>query len=247
MKPTLKQTSNYETFIDHEEQPKMKKANLKKLRDSMSAIGFRPSKPIQVIKSGSKLKIIDGHHRFYTAKELGLPIYYVEEEEVSQDLMTLMNTSARVWGINDYIQMYCKRGINDYCVLSEYIDKGLNSGIAAELLGHQHKIKRGEFKIITTDYADKILSILDLVTESHPHLKKNTFSRSLAKVLMVKGVDYQRLKEQCVKHAHLIQDISNVSDMLDEIEEVYNFRKRGVEKKSIAFEAKRITKKPNQN
>jgi len=246
MKPTLKQTSNYELFIDNEEQPMMKKSNLKKLRQSMSAIGFRPSKPIQVEKSGSKLKIIDGHHRFYTAKELGLPVYYVVEDNVSQDVMTFVNTSMRVWGLKDYIQMYCKRGLHDYCVLSEYMDKGLNCGIATELLGVPSKIRSGEFKVVTTKFADFILTILDDVKDKHPHLKKNTFSRALAKIMMVKGLDRERLREQCDKHANLIQDLSNVSDMIDEIETVYNFRKKGSARMSIAFEAKKITRKPNE-
>jgi len=243
MKPTLKQTNRYDLFLDHEEQPIIKKSNLKKLRESMSAIGYRPSKPIQVVESGKKLKIIDGHHRFYTAKELGLSVYYVTEKEDSQDVMTFVNTSGRLWGIKDYIQMYCKRGLKDYCILSSYIDKGIAPSVASALLGSARKVQSGEFTVITTEYADKILEVREICSKKHPHLGKSTFTRALSKILLIKDLNYERLLSQLKKHANIIQDLSNVGDMIDDIEEAYNFRMR--EKIPLSFLAKQITKKTN--
>jgi hypothetical protein len=106
-------SSNYEKFkLLSFNRPISKKA-VKVLKESISKIGYVPSKEILVSKD---FYIIDGQHRFTACKEMELPIQYVFYEGLLPivDIVQLCNIGQKNWDRFDYIEMHAKQGKNYY-------------------------------------------------------------------------------------------------------------------------------------
>lgn len=54
----------------------------------------------------SAYNIIDGQHRLEVAKILGVPIYYIKDDDVSIDHIISSNANQRSWKPNDYIKFF---------------------------------------------------------------------------------------------------------------------------------------------
>lgn len=61
-----------------------------------------------------KFEIIDGQHRFYARKELGLPIIYISEDGLDIETVKKLNENSKNWSLFDFIDSKGKEGNEDY-------------------------------------------------------------------------------------------------------------------------------------
>ena len=77
MVQALQSTINYNLFELHDLNRDVEKID--RLKASMMRHGFIKAYPLHVMKNGfGKLKVKAGHHRLTAAKDLGLPVFYVD-------------------------------------------------------------------------------------------------------------------------------------------------------------------------
>jgi hypothetical protein len=206
-----------------------------------------PSKPIQAYKrkEDGKIVIVDGHHRFFAAKSLGIPFYYVLEDDACQNAMPDVNRS-RPWKVEDFVRQFAIRGIKDFAILQSYANRGLSCSVAASLLSgetagsnnHNNKIRNGTFKIKSTKNADQILSLI----EDNPTIdtfRHSSFIKALSMCQWLPEFDFGTFKSRVEANWHMLPKCSNVDDFLRHIEEVYNYRSHI--KHPIAHLAKRLS------
>jgi len=75
---------------------------------------------IFVFKRGDKLVIIDGHHRYFTAKKLKTPIAFIVTDEVTVNDVALINSSPNPkWDGKDHFTSALTDGYNLALVLNE--------------------------------------------------------------------------------------------------------------------------------
>lgn len=67
--------------------------------------------------------IIDGQHRFLAAKELGVPLYYIVDNNYKINDIITLNKTRRDWEINNYIAYHCSLGKPCYTKLNAIINK----------------------------------------------------------------------------------------------------------------------------
>ena len=115
---TTLSTTNYEmfTFRDDNRQG-IKLWHVEKLKKSISAKNLLYMAPISVNKD---MQIINGQHRYLAAKELGVPLYYIIQEDFKPEDMLAMNTAIS-WTTADVFHFYCKNGYVEYQKLDKYI------------------------------------------------------------------------------------------------------------------------------
>lgn len=110
-------TTEYDRFKLIAGNRPVSEVHVKRLMESMQ-VKYLMS-PILVNSSD---EIIDGQHRHEAAKRLGLPIYYVQYNGYGLPETQLLNTNNRNWSKTEYLDSYCKKGVESYLRLKEFME-----------------------------------------------------------------------------------------------------------------------------
>lgn len=90
--------------------------HLKRLKLSVEEYGQLKC-PIMV---NSKMEIVDGQHRYAIARALGLPIYFIINDDYGIEEVKILNTNMKNWGKSDYLKMYCDQKKPEYLLFEKY-------------------------------------------------------------------------------------------------------------------------------
>lgn len=115
----------------------------KNLKSSVNMVDMTEYCPIIVTPD---YKIIDGQNRFLVCKEAGKPIYYTIYDGNPKQAMIALNTSAKPWRQEEYLEYYVNEGHTSYIALKYLMDKykiGISNAI---LLYSSGKTNSGSFK-----------------------------------------------------------------------------------------------------
>jgi hypothetical protein len=253
-KHSISATEDYSRFVYNKEQRPVDVRHVRNIMESMTTFGFLPSKPVQTYTEDKKLVIIDGHHRFVAAKNLGIPIIYIAEPESNCASMSRVNGLQKPWQLKNFLSQYVKRGLTPYIELQKYTDLGFSiqqaakmlSGLAAAGYGGSRvsiELRDGTFKIKTRDKIDIIANFLkDEGTRNHAYRTTN-FITAFELCLRVTDFNHEQLTRKLHANPKAITRTATVDQMLDQLEEVYNYHQQI--KVPLAFEArqkKKITK-----
>lgn len=237
-------TDKYDSFKEHGEQPQLNAGHVKKLMASMSKNGFIAAKPIHVYRDGAHFRIIDGHNRFYAARALKIPVFYVVGEKAESSVIADVNTAARVWPLSAFVNMYVKRGIKDYIKLANYAAQGINLARAASMLVGEaagsynvgETIRKGAFKIKTTYIIDEVLRIRKAIAPHAPLIADGVFTHALSVLLQLKGFDPDVLIRRLEMNPRMLEKCATKDQAFDLLEAIYNYRSQ--DKANIAFQAR---------
>lgn len=234
MKIELKQTADYDLFVMNEiNRPPH---SLKELLASMVLHGFIPGCAIHVVRTkDGKLKIVQGHHRFLAAKQLGVPLWYIVDEH---DLLPLVfeQFSGSSWVGKDAIGAEVQAGNSHYLQLKEFMEKHkMNLLPAANLLGGEsagsnnrvNKVKAGTFKVVDVSHANDVVRITDILRAKGADFATSTaFVCALSMAIRLPAIDLDTLAERAEKYAHVMRKRGTRVEYLEEIETLYNYNAR---------------------
>ena len=212
------------------------------LISSMKRHGWIDAFPMLVKKNGSGFYVLDGQHRLEIAKDLNIPVKYVET--VDDVDIAQINSASKSWNLDDYVHMYAARGVVDYITLQDFSRRyGIIVSASASILGgaSPQAIRDGKFTVTNRadaeafgDFCLKALSV-----------EKTLSHRSAVLALWACwGVKYFQGKaflRKLKSRAGTMQKLANVESYLELFESVYNHRQR--HRKPLAFDAKEATKK----
>lgn len=227
----------------------LKKSKAKKLRKSLKDHGWIPSFPMTVYKNGdNKLKILDGQHRFSIARELGIPVKYVE---VDQEIdIAQLNDTQDTWSLKDYLSKWLKVGKEEYNEIVDFMNEHPSIGLSWSyclLIGRQRKgtlldnFKDGKFNPTNKSkkWAYKVGESYERMVSISNSLRHENSLKALSMCFHVDDFEPKRLVDNFENHTYLIQPCSKVDDWLELFEEVYNYRRR-TGKIPLKFMAKEI-------
>jgi hypothetical protein len=244
----LNQSKDYSLFSSHEHQQPMSERHVARIAESMDKNGFLQSKPISVVRRAGKFVIVDGHHRFAAARELGIAVFYVIEAEEVSELIGEVNQFVRVWKSIAFAKMHAARRDPHYVELLSYVEKGIPLKQASSILrgqsGHSGNattsIRAGTFTVKTRTSADVIVSFIEEFKASSPAVASALFIEALSSLLFVEQFDSETLKQRLRANPLSLVKCNNREQMIAQIEEIYNFRSR--EKVPLKFLAGEIMK-----
>lgn len=129
---SIQQTVDYEVFQKHRSNRPICEKSVQRLMDSIKRSNRLSSKPICV---DHNYCIVDGQHRLEAARRLGIPIYFVQEDFKSEDMIE-MNANQKNWTISDYLNFYNSVDSKpEYKKLKTFIiEENLPLNIALQLL-----------------------------------------------------------------------------------------------------------------
>jgi len=233
---TVKQTSDYSIFsmADRNRTVCLDSAKRRRLVQSMQQYGFIPAYPIYVYRTDGRMEVQDGQHRLAAARQLGLPVYYIEVSH-GIDIPRIQNTQAP-WTIRDYAESYAKAGNPHYKDLLDFAEMHeVPIGTARDILGNcaggrsghvNAKFKSGDWKVTSRENADRVVRLLSAITSVAPQCRSRFLIAALFAYTLIEGADDRQLTVNLHRKPELARQYGSRDGYLDMLEQVYNFRAR---------------------
>jgi hypothetical protein len=186
--------------------------------------------PIMVNKEGY---IIDGQHRFYVSKKLGLPVFYIIAPDFSLRQIAEMNQNASKWKDKDFVNCYIDTGNKHYNTLKDFVEKyQLNLGIAASLLsdGKVRGIKTidvmrdGLFKAEKLNYATKFMEVAMQFKDYCESYRSRNFLQALEVLTASSDFTLTEFLDKLKLHGLKIENRQSHKEYLTHLEDLYNYR-----------------------
>lgn len=237
-------TSDYDQFILSPLNRAISAKHVRKLKKLMEKDGFPPCEHIIVHDRdkngkkfpGGKLMIFDGQHTRQAARELGLPVpYMIDNNWKHGDARVIdKNTSQLPWTLVNYRDHWAAKGNKDYQICAKFMSQHpkLSLSIAASLLSGKEggdaygmAFKEGRFKVENVKGAKDIADIVAKIRKIHPMHNTNTFIKGIQKMYLTPKFDADHLikKMQTAKGSTLIK-WSTKEEYVKGLEDVYNFK-----------------------
>lgn len=240
----IKTTSNYNIFSLMEENRNIDLSHrkTKNLAESMLEYGWLSAFPLMAKKDGGRLIVVDGQHRLSVAREYGLPVKYVIEEQLID--VARLNDTSRGWTAMDFAQKFAKSGHDDYAELLQFFESNEIpfTMCAAILSGRENfggglvkKFYEGGYKVKARVMAFALSECYSKLIHVAPQLKKLSTVKALWSCFHVDYFDPDRLVDSASKRSTSIGRPVNTDVCLDILQETYNFAKR--DKKPLKFDA----------
>lgn len=215
------------------------RSNVDKLKRSFREFGWI-GEPIVV---NSKFEIISGQHRYTAATELGIPIkYIITEDEVSIKAIQETSQAVRKWTKLDIARSFADEGNINYRNLIELYNQfvadrkiiPLNALLAVitrqyEVTSLDKVMVNGELQLSIEDMNRYIVTLTDVENCVKPiksNKKIGRFDYICKAVLFMldSGADVSRLQKRIEVGFGDIHSVSNVTQALELLEDVYNKR-----------------------
>ncbi len=218
----------------------------------MKRYGFLKCFPIVCYRDKEgNLIVKDGQHRLAIAEELGITVWWVQEETDFDVAVT--NKASKGWSNKDYALRYAAAGVAAYTELLEFSERyKVCVSLSAAMLGGTTVFQNiadgfytGKFKIKDRKWADAVAGIYSQMTRIGPALKNNHFLGACMAVCRVTTFDSSRLIGGAERCRDKLVPYANRDAYLGMIEEVYNFGRKQLV--SIKNEAMMIMKERNPN
>lgn len=191
-----------------------------------------------------KMEIIDGQGRFEALKELNLPVEYIFAIGATIADCISLNIKQANWKNQDYVQCYSEMGRQDYItVLSLYgnyknlTDTCINmlagnansdgSGLAKEVREGNLKIISKESLIDRIEFANRCMEVI-----GNGNGRTRVWCAALKFVYFSKRIDTKLFFERLTKNRAYIVPCANQKQVLECMEQVYNY---GVRKNRVYF------------
>jgi hypothetical protein len=192
-----------------------------------------------------KMQIIDGQHRFLSAKELNLPINYLVVEGYGLEEVQILNTNSANWKKEDYLKAYCDLGIEPYLQMRQFMLYFPDFGVAIAEMILTDKVN-GENKQLVVDkvtmrmmgFQNGELNIPDLskayetaekVLMFKPYYdgyNRSTFVRTLITLFKNENYVHGDMISKLANNPSALTHCANVTQYKFLLEDIFNFRRR---------------------
>lgn len=231
----IKSTTDYRLFkfingnrkVDHAE----------RIEKSIRNVGLLVS-PIVV---NQNFEIVDGQNRFVACRNLGLPIYYVVQEDIGGSEIGVINAVSKNWTGKDHINYYAHGDAKkeDYIFFEQLIKAypwATQRTIAYAIyglsgFGYITKIKNGELKCSQAQYenAVKVLDFTEQFRECVDGIggRKENYYFTIAFCYTDENVDNDYLLEKFKKYYKSLDSVTSIKDAFRQVEKkIYNYQMR---------------------
>ena len=226
---------DYEKFVDLRGNRDDAEKRAKKIVESINDVGFIIN-PIIVNK---KYEIVDGQARTIALKSLGLPIYYIVDDDIGFKECIAMNSNQTNWKLMDYISGYSEVGNDDYVrfkiLCDEYLkDFGISvvrDSVTRSFRYRSHLIKSGKLECSHQQFIHA-REMLEFDRKMKPYIDKVTggakefYYRSLHFCFECEKIDNDLLLEKMKAGYTFLSPAAQLYQALAALEKIYNRRNR---------------------
>lgn len=228
----VRSTKDYDKFKTIEGNRDVIKAHVKKVTAALSKENLNNYMPILV---NSKMEVIDGQHRLEALRELGMPVNYIVIDGADLATVQMLNSSAKSWSLNDYVQSFIKRGNENYMILDDFRRRyNLPLMVCVTLLTGSNSrkgpevVRDGSFEVKSQSQAEAIATYISEMKKYVDPLVLRDRDFLSAYIKTIKSnVNRKQLVHKLKLFGFSLKRQISVTDYQRELERVYNFRSKG--------------------
>lgn len=179
-------------------------------------------------------QIIDGQHRFQSARELNKPIYYIKVGGLKLPDVHRLNTNTKNWTCDSFLDGYCKLGKEEYLLYREFKERfGFGHNETQTLLTSKsrmggstnQKFKDGTFVI--DDYHGAVIRAekINMCSKYYEGYKRRSFVYAMLDLFERDNYSHAEFLNKLSFQSVKLQDCTTVDQYLILIEEIYNYKR----------------------
>ena len=144
-------TKDYSLFSFLDNNRSVKRSHVEGLKKKIKETDMTMCNPITV---DADMRIIDGQHRFYACKELGLPIYYnfLKNDVDPEQAMIMLNQTSKKWEMMDWLRYRANKNGGCYKMLLDFIQQTGTTISNAMVIYPGKAINAATLRAGTTDF-----------------------------------------------------------------------------------------------
>ena len=143
-------TKDYSLFSFLDNNRSVKRSHVENLKKKIKETDMTMCYPIMV---DADMRIIDGQHRFYACKELGLPIYYVvDDDDDAEQAMINCNKINKKWEMMDWLRYRANKNGGCYKQLLDFVQQTGTTISNAMVIYPGKAINAATLRAGTTDF-----------------------------------------------------------------------------------------------
>lgn len=240
------ETSNYDLFKSLKGNRIVNLSHVAKLKKSMTSKYL-----VSPIIVNEKMQVIDGQHRFASAKQLKLPIRYIVVEGYGLEEVQVLNQNTANWKNIDFLNAYCDLGYEEYLKMEKFMnmfpDFSLKSceGLLTGKTGNESKsdkkfitesnktgkyhvssFRDGEFKVYNWSRAVELANMITMIKPLYDSFSRVSFISAMIPIFDIPEYDHNQFIERLKSNPNMLVHCRNITEYRLLIEEIYNFRSR---------------------
>lgn len=201
---------------------------------------------INPIVVNESLTISDGQHRWLASKTVNAPIEFIVKEGLTDEDTAMMNTMQKPWGLNNWIEAYANKGIEDYIKLFELKNTLFNNTNQLVMVATntnsprnaKEAVKLGEFKFYNYEKTVEFFTFVKIFFKTIKTPMRAKMVEALWEIFKLDGVDLERLTKKVIE-TKLDEQIRIKSfdkgESLKELLDAYNNKLRAGNKSFIKY------------
>lgn len=206
-------------------QPHVKRL-LEAIKNDPQAITYNP------IVVNHRMEIIDGQHRLEAIKNINLPVYYVQVDDLGLEAVQKLNSLSKMWSPMDYAKSFAENGNEDYRI---YIDFKLKFKFNHDVLMRYlaldvpmtgNLFKQGKLVIPNVARSYELATYLQDLQQFYERITYRNAANGFYIVATSPNYDHKRMYRQMKNYAQLINEQPLANDYAREFERIYNHRQR---------------------
>jgi len=235
MKMKILQTKEYGKFTTITGNRNINRNKVEKLvEDVKSGFNMLAFCPIIVKEIDDMFHIIDGQHRYETSIACEEPVYYLIKNDFTLQQIAKLNSRGQKWSMNDFLNCYCKLGIEDYSILKNTTAQyKVMLGTVASLLMLNDVRKRvkddfeqGTFKVNHLEETQKLLELTEDVFGRYSFSRDRLLIGAVQAIANAGKCDFEVLKDKIKQNPMGMDKQGDIKNYIYNIERVYNFKNR---------------------
>jgi len=234
-------STNYSRFDLETFNRELTRGHIFEIAENMRLNGFKESEAILVYPDPANprtLQVVDGHHRFLAAKDLGLPIKFKVLPPGSNPTQELLDKVLlqKSWTINDLVDLHAE-SIGDYSELREFHSStGIGYCVAAKLYSGgiagkklSRALKNGTWRISDYAFASRVAHIVSAIAGWHGRrfASRTGLVNAISALCSVAFFADDYMIAAIDKNAKLLLPVAPMHDNLEQLDRIYN-KGRGV-------------------
>jgi len=250
----VRKTNDYSLFKPLVGNRVVNKLHVKRLKDS-----FERTYLLNPIIVNDKYEIIDGQHRFQSARELGKPVNFIVAPGYGLREVQILNENMKNWRKEDYLNAYCDLGHPQYLRFREFMNRFPDFSISicqsllrdsvpcrrnlksTELISETNKygnystndFQEGNLEIKDYDRAVENAEKIMMIKPYYDGYNRTTFVQSMISIFKSDNYNHAQFLSKLSYQPNALQHCVNIQQYKLLIEEIFNYRSR--EKVSLRY------------
>lgn len=226
---TLKACREYSSFKLDQTNRTINASHVERLGEAIDATYLLDAYPI--VTTPERV-IIDGQHRFTTAKEMRIPFYFISGDDVSVEDIAEANACTVKYRPDDALYVYSRMGIESYIELANL--RHANPGISVVTLAawgmrdyNLSDFLSGEYTLERRAYASMLAERLNDFAEVNKWVyTSGAYKRAIQYVSGIKAYDHAHMIKRLKSNPTKMQKVGAWKEAVKILSGIYNMRNR---------------------